>query len=63
MIAYLRAPEKRDRAMPWLLLRRELARQWGCFPWEVDDLPADEVRREMEVDALIAEHLPRPSAG
>jgi hypothetical protein len=23
--------------IPWVWLRRHLAKEWGCFPWQVDE--------------------------
>jgi hypothetical protein len=39
---------------PWAYIRRVLARTWGCFPWEVDDAPLDEVLLELKLMGMEA---------
>ncbi len=58
MIAYHRSGGKMP--APWLLIRRELAREWGVRPWEIDpDEHADEIGLTLELWQLEAEHRVR----
>lgn len=45
--------------LPWAYTRRDLARQWGVPPWEVDAAPNDEVETELAIRRIEAECAPR----
>jgi hypothetical protein len=36
--------------VPWVWTRHLLAKLWGCFPWEVDEAPFDEVLAAIELE-------------
>ena len=40
--------------MPWVYIRREIARQWGVPPWVVDEHP-DEAEVELRIRAIEGE--------
>jgi hypothetical protein len=33
-------------------VRKMLSERWNCFPWDVDDAPADEVALELRLAAI-----------
>lgn len=35
--------------VPWVYVRREIARSWGVPPWVVDEAPHDEVEMELRI--------------
>jgi hypothetical protein len=41
--------------VPWIYLRRVVAKSWGVPPWAVDDAPIDEVLMELEILQLEGE--------
>ena len=45
----MRAKNKGGLDVPWFYVRSLLARRWHCFPWEVDELPVDEVQLEVHI--------------
>ena len=47
--------------MPWVYVRRVIARSWGVPPWEVDLAPSDEVALELKLMALEAKAEKKPS--
>lgn len=38
--------------MPWVYIRRAVAKSWGLPPWEVDEAPYDEVMTELRIMKL-----------
>ncbi|MBK8434518.1 MAG: hypothetical protein IPL28_25920 [Chloroflexi bacterium] len=52
----MRASNKAGLDVPWVWTRHQLARLWGCFPWEVDEAPYDEVLRALEIANLEGEN-------
>lgn len=46
---YLEATDKRGFNVPYVVARRNLARAWNCFPWQVDEAPHDEVLLEFKL--------------
>jgi butyrate kinase len=50
--------------VPWVYVRREIARSWGVPPWVVDAAPADEVLLEIRIRGVegraAAERPPEP---
>jgi hypothetical protein len=43
------AKNKAGLGVPWAYVRRQIARAWGCRPWEVDEAPLDEVLLELKI--------------
>jgi hypothetical protein len=43
--------------LPWLYVRRHLAKVWGIPPWVVDEVPFQEVDLELHISDLEAQHL------
>ena len=41
--------------MPWIYIRRRIARRWHVPPWVVDEAPADEVETELKIMEIIGE--------
>jgi len=61
------ATHKAALPVPWAYVRDQLARLWGCRPWEVDDAPIDEIAlalhfRRLEAEAQDA-HAARETPG
>lgn len=51
--------------MPWVYVRRQIARSWGVPPWEVDAAPWDEVAMElrlMQIEGKVQASQARPAA-
>jgi len=45
--------------VPWVLIRRHIAQEWGVAPWDVDAPElADEVGRWLEYKRLEAQYAP-----
>lgn len=40
--------------MPWVYVRRQMARSWGVPPWVVDEAPMDEILLELKIAELEA---------
>ncbi|NJN53280.1 MAG: hypothetical protein HC804_00105 [Anaerolineae bacterium] len=56
---WLKASNKKGLTVPWVYIRRRVAEQWHCKPWEVDDAPMDEVMTELRILELEAEAAKR----
>jgi hypothetical protein len=41
--------------VPWVYIRRAIAKSWGVPPWFVDEAPVDEVMTELRILALEGE--------
>jgi hypothetical protein len=49
--------------VPWVYVRRAVARQWNVPPWMVDEAPVDEVLMELRILELEGEAQRRRGAG
>jgi hypothetical protein len=45
----LKASNPAGYTVPWPYIRRQLAKSWGCKPWEVDEAPWFEVETELQI--------------
>jgi hypothetical protein len=41
--------------LPWVYVRRDLAKQWGIPPWEVDVAALEEIQIELAIRSIEAE--------
>ena len=55
----LRAKNTRGMTVPWLYVRRQLARAWGVPPWVVDEAPIDEIELELDIARIEFECCPK----
>jgi hypothetical protein len=56
---WLRASNKAGLPVPWPYVRRLIARNWGCKPFEVDEAPHGEVELELQLMTIEGRCAPR----
>jgi len=45
--------------LPWVYIRRKIAKRWNCTPWEVDDSPIGEIETELTLSKIEEECRPK----